>query len=303
MALAAGCGGDGAQGTADHVLDALGREVPVRPPARRVVSLVPSTTETLVALGAADRVVARTPADGALLPATLPDVGGGLDPSLEAVLATNPDLVVAWSVGGARGTVERLHHLGVRTYAAEPRTVADIYDLVGDLGRLLDLAPRSDSLIAHVEAALRRLRERVAQRPRPTVFYALWQAPPTTTGGGTFLDELIATAGGANAFGDLDEPWPAVSMEEVVRRDPDVILVPAGAFAAGPSRGVAPEGTTDPAEGLRGAPGWSALRAVREGRVWQVDPALFGRPGPRVAEAAWTLARLLHPELGEGAGP
>lgn len=283
----AGCGGSGEGGQQRTVTDALGRDVPVSPPATRVVSLAPSATETVLALGAGDRMVARTAADEALLPDSLPDVGGGLDPSLETILAVRPDLVLTWSVGGDRGVLDRLAPLGIRSFAVEPRTLEEVLGLVRDVGRLLDLESASDSLVQEVDARLRSLDVAVGDDPRPTVFYAVWLTPPSTTGRGTFLDQLIRAAGGRNVFDDLDQPWPSVSVEELLRRDPDVILVSDAATSGA----------------LSGAAGWSSLRAVREGRVFVVDGDLFSRPGPRVAEAAWTLARLLHPRRLEAWSP
>ncbi len=114
------------------------------------------------------------------------------------------------------------------------------------------------------------------------MLYVVWHDPPRTTGPGTFIDELITIAGGANVFADVGAPWPAVSLEEVVRRDPDYIVIPRGT-----GHSVQPEWLDD-------LPGWRDLTAVREQRVVTVDSDLFNRPGPRVVEAARTLGQALR---------
>ena len=147
-----------------------------------------------------------------------------------------------------------------------------------------EAAPTGECLEPPRFAGLRSVREAVAGRERTSVFYVVWYDPPTTSAAGTFIDELIQLAGGRNVFADAPGLWPQVSMEEVVRRQPDIILVSQT------------ESTPIDLERFSSAVGWRELRAVREGRLVRVDANLYNRPGPRVAEAAQRLARLLHPE-------
>ncbi|UCC71822.1 MAG: cobalamin-binding protein [Gemmatimonadota bacterium] len=253
-------------------------------PPQRIVSLIPSITETIVALGAADRLVARSDFDTDPALAHLPSVGQGLTPSLEGLTMLEPDLVIAWPDNASRSVIDRLAELGVTVYTPQIQTLADIERTTRELGDMLGLKWAAASLVAATDAELDAIERAVAGHERLTVFYVVWYEPPTTTGAGTYVDELIEIAGGRNIFEDAPGLWPTVSLEEVLNRQPDIVLL-----------SYTEEIPVD-AERLRAAPGWRDLQAVRDGRVLQIDANLYNRPGPRVTEAARQLARLLHPE-------
>jgi iron complex transport system substrate-binding protein len=283
LLTAVACSGDGGEKSSTE-----GR-ARTRPPPQRIISLIPSATETIVALGAAGRLVARSEFDVDPALAHLPSVGEGLTPSLEQLTMLEPDLVVAWPDNPARSVVGRLGDLGVTIYSPQVQTLADLRDATRELGRILGLQNAADSLIAAIDAGLEEVRRAVAGRERPTVFYVVWYEPATTSGSGTYIDELIEIAGGRNVFGDAPGQWPRVSLEEVVRRQPDIVLLSQT------------EDTQIHVERLRSAVGWRELAAVRDGHVVQVDANLYNRPGPRVTEAARRLAALLHPGAFRGA--
>ena len=293
LAVLAGCAPEERAGAgAGAVVDDRGRPHDVAAPRTRIVSLIPSVTETLVAMGAADRLVARTRYDEAPEVAGLPSVGGGIDPSLEFLATLAPELVVLWA-SGANGVrlADRLDEVGVDWYGAALQTVDDFRRHAANLGRLVGLAGRADSLVAHVDDRLRAAAVSRKGRDPATVVYVVQADPPMTVGPGTFLDSVLAAAGAVNAFGDIRGNWPLVSMEEVVRRDPDYVIVPVSGY--GTPR--LPPGHRDPgAVRMAARPGWSAVSAVAAGRVISVDASLFGRPGPRMGEAALYLARRLH---------
>lgn len=269
----------------EAVRDAAGGLHPTSTPPQRVISLVPSATELILALGAGDRLVARTRYDEQPELAALPSLGGGLDPNLEAVTALRPDLVVVTPDGDLRPTVGRLEALGVPVFSASSGTVEAFRELALTMGALLggEAAVRASALVDSLDAGLEGLRAS-AVGPRPSVLYLVWHDPPMTTGPGGYLDDLIRAAGGRSTFDDQPIAWPTVSVEEIVRRNPDWVILA--------------EGDPDSGERLRwirGAPGWRELAAVREGRVAVVESALFNRPGPRMLEAARTLAGILRP--------
>lgn len=263
------------------------RESPDSTP-QRIVSLIPSATETIVALGAIDRLVARSEFDVDPALAHLPSVGEGLTPSLEQLTALRPDLVVAWPDNPSRSVIGRLEEFGVRVYSPEVQTLADVRRTSRELGAMLGLEDAADSLVAAMDAGLDDVRNAVAGLEQPNVFYVVWYDPPTTTGSGTYVNELIEIAGGHNVFADAPGLWPQVSMEEIIRRQPDIVLLSHT------------EDTPVDMEQLSETVGWRELRAIREGSVVTVDANLYNRPGPRVAEAARRLARVLHPEAFEG---
>ncbi len=267
------------------VTDDAGRVVSLSEPPRRIVSLIPAVTEVIIALGAGDRLIARTDYDTNPLLDSLPSVGGGLTPDPEWLVRRRPDLVVGWTDGTARTVLGRLRELGVAVYSADIQSLADADSTVARMGRLLGLEERAAALNGRTRAGLDEVRRAVRGLPRPRVLYVLSTDPPMTTGPGTFLHEVIELAGGRNVFGDAGARWPTIGLESVVARDPDLLLVPVGeeGFAR--------------ADRLVALPGWSELSAVRAGRVYEVDANLFHRPGPHLVGVARRLARIYYPGL------
>lgn len=268
-----------------EVIDDGGNAVRLPAPARRVLSLIPARTDAILALGAADRLVARTQYDEDPRIAHLPSIGNALSPSVEWVVAQRPDLVVAWPDAQSRSVVTTLAQLGIPVYASRVQTIADVRRAVRHLGELLGLESRGDSLLESMDREHAAVRETVAQLERPDVLYLIGLDPVLAAGPGTFIDELITLAGGNNIFGDQSALWPQVSLEEIVRRDPAVIVI----------------ATSDPggrgfARTIGPRPGWRETAAVRNGRVYELDAGVFNRPGPNVGPAARMLATLLHPQ-------
>jgi iron complex transport system substrate-binding protein len=267
--------------TAVELTDDAGRVVQLEAPARRIVSLVPSVTETIVALGEAKRLIARTDYDRGPAVDHLPSLGGGLDPSAEALVALDPDLVVGWSSARDGRLRSLLETAGIPFYAAAIEDTADVFRTFDRVGRLLAVEAGAEGLAGAVRDSLAAVAADRAPGPRPTVLYfTLLGGPPRTAGPGTFVAQLVEIAGGRAAFPELDERWPEVSLEAVVARQPDILVVP-----------VDPGGR--PTAMLADRPGWRDLEAVREGRVVGVDVDLFTRPGPRLPQAARALQRAL----------
>ena len=266
------------------VVDDGGREVSVAAPPSRIISMIPARTETIVRLGAADRLVARTAFDEDPSLAHLPSTEQALIPSVEWLARLRPELVVMWRDGTTRTTATRLTELGIPAYGAAIETLDDVDSTIRRIGRLLGLDARADSLVARVHEELDEVRRAVEGRERPRVLYVVGRDPAMTAGPGTFADELIAVAGGQNVFSDGPAGWPQIGLEEILRRQPDVLIVPTGDWDG---------------DGLlawfRRTPGWRELRAVREGRVYAVDATIFNRPGPRVGQVARRIAEILHP--------
>jgi iron complex transport system substrate-binding protein len=264
--------------------DDVGRRVELPRPALRVVSLLPAGTETVAALGVPERVVGRTRYDTEPWLAEVPSVGGGLDPNLEAMVALRPDLVVAWEGPGGSKVRERLESLGIAVYAAATRDTVAIYRTIEGLGRLLGRTPAADSLAAHIRAQLDSVRATVPPGPRPSVLYVVGADPPMIAGTHNFISELIEVAGGAPLAisGDRKGLSPQVSLEELIRLQPEVVILPVG---------------EDPTVGLgrlKNAPGWRDLDAIREGRAAEVQALLVNRPGPSIGEMAKVLRGVIR---------
>lgn len=269
-----------------RIVDDRGDTLRLEGPARRIVSVIPAATEILFALGAGDRVAGRT-RYGVHPPEAraVPSVGEGIRPSVEAILALRPDAVVAYAGSSNRRTLARLRELGVPLLALEHDAVDDLRRNVARLGSLTGRPAAADSLLSRLDRDLDRVAELVGREARRSVYYEVWADPPITVGAGSYLDSLISLAGGRNVFGDLSDPSPQVSLESVIAREPEVMIVARDTTARGRRR--------PPAE----RPGWRAVAAVREGRVREVDGALVHRLGPRLGDAAAALAAAIHPEL------
>ncbi|MEP7066336.1 MAG: helical backbone metal receptor [Gemmatimonadota bacterium] len=247
----------------------------------RIASLNPATTELLFALGAGKRLVARTTWD--VWPEAaraVPDVGPGLRPNIEAVLARHPDLVVLYASAENRVAAQQLRAAGIAVLALRTDKLADFARASRELGRAVGESAGAALVVDTMQRTLARVRAATVNLEHPTVFWHVWDSPIYTIGAGSFLDELLTVAGGKNIYGDRTEPSPQVSLEDIVARDPRIILA-----------GVAGKST------MTTSPLWRGVRAVREGRVFVVDTNLVGRPSVRAGEAAASIARLLHPGI------
>ena len=275
----AACTREAPRSSARATTDDFGDTLLLRAAPRRIVSLNPSTTELLYAIGAGDRLVGRTTYDrwpeAAL---ALPDLGPGLRPNVEGVLAVRPDLVLLYASDDNREAARRLRAAGVATAAYRVDRIADFRRVTLALGALTGDSAAARATVDSVDATIARVRAATASLPKPTVFWPLYDQPLLATGGGSFLNELIELGGGRNIYGFLPEPSPRITVEDLLKRDPEVILL-------------SPESRARYLADAR----WKALRAVRENRLLAVDTTVVYRPGPRLGEAARSVARLLHP--------
>ncbi len=262
------------------VRDDAAREVRLAAPAQRVVSLMPTVTDLLIALRVHDRLIARTDFDTHAAIAHLPSLGGGLNPSVEWLAAQKPDLVISWPDQGSRSLVHQLASVNIPVYSARTESIADTHRIIAHLGTLLGITAAADSLSTALRAALDSVRNASARPTAVKVAYVVGLDPPMVAAARTFIDELITIAGGRNIFADL-ELWPQVNLEELLQRDPDVVFI-------------ADTNTGDPVVTLRKLPGWRDLRAVQAARVHRVSPYFFNRSGPTMPSAARELARVMH---------
>ncbi|WP_197491050.1 ABC transporter substrate-binding protein [Planctomyces sp. SH-PL62] len=279
-----------------EVIDSLGRRVAVAKPAERVVSLAPSNTEILFAVGGGDRVVGVTMMDDYPPEAKTRTSIGGMAPSsvnLEALAALKPDLVLATG-GVQQPIVEPLERLGLTVVAIDAERPEDVSANIRVVGRLVGREAESEALATRFEERVDGVRRRVAARgsaPRPKVLYLLYDEPLMTVGPGTFLGRMIETAGGANVFGDVTARYPTPSDEEVLLRAPEVVLATFGLMGGG--------GGPEPGrQRLLKRPGWKDVPAVRDGRIVALDEDLTTRVGPRLVEGLEAVEAALAPPPG-----
>jgi iron complex transport system substrate-binding protein len=260
------------------VTDDFGDTVRVGAAPQRIVSLNPTTTELLFALGAGGKLVGRSTYD--LFPAEARDVadlGPALRPNVETVLDAHPDLVILYASNDNRPTALRLRTAGINTLSLKIDSVSQFQRAITLLGGVLVDSARAKTVRDSVTRTLDDVRAATASLSRPTVFWHIWDAPPITIGSGSYMNELTEIAGGRNVYADIAAPSPTVSIEDVVKRNPDFMLA-------------GPEG----ARTLRADTRWQQVPAVKKGKILVLDTLLVGRPGIKLGEAAWSLARLLH---------
>jgi iron complex transport system substrate-binding protein len=273
------------------VADGLGGEVSLPQAVQRVVSLAPSNTEILFAVGAGSQVVARE--DFSNYPEAakaLPSVGGNMGKyNLEEIVKLKPDLVLASPLTAAE-TIKGMQDLKlVVLVLPNPKTLADLYANLELVGKATGRDAEAKALVSSLQAQEKKILDVVAKaQTKPVVFYELdatEPAKPWTSGPGTFVDLLIGLAGGQNIGAALTGEWAQISQEDLLVKDPDMILLGDSLYG----------GIT--AEQVAARPGWNALKAVKGNQVFPFNDDLISRPGPRNLDGLLELAKLLHPEL------
>ena len=277
VVLLSGC--EKQQSVVSPQTDDFGDAIVARARPQRIVSLNPATTDLVFALGAGDRLVGRTHWD--LYPAeaaAVPDLGSGIRPNVEAVLGARPDLVLLYASNDNRAAATDLRTAGVNTLSLKIDSIAEFHRAAVLIAKVLGDSARGVIVSDSVRRTLQMVKDATASRKKPTLFWHIWDAPLITIARGSYMHELIEIAGARNIYDDLGEPSPMVSIEDVLRRNPDYIIT-------------GPEG----AEKIRKDPRWSEAPAVKANRILVADTTLVGRPSVRLGEAAVSLARLLHP--------
>ncbi|MFO8079931.1 MAG: helical backbone metal receptor [Armatimonadota bacterium] len=280
--------------------DAMGEEVTLEAPPRRVVSLSTGFTEAIFAMGAGDLLVGRVSfADYPPEARDVASVGGVTDPSLEAIVEQEPDLVLTVR-GTPQDVVKSIRRAGIPVIARDPTSIDEVLDCIRDIGRYLgvedDADELADDLAARVEEAAER-GEMVAIRPgRASVLFVVSLDPVFVAGEGHFVDDMIWTAGGINATtlveGGNGGQWPSFSLETVVELDPDIVVV---AMMLEEDLG-----EMDGIEALSDQPGWKDLSAVERGHVYTINPDTALRAGPRLADALERMVEIIEDAVGGG---
>jgi iron complex transport system substrate-binding protein len=250
-----------------QLTDAAGTRHTFEEAPSRIVSLVPSATEALLAMAGVENLVGRTDYDRMPELEALPSVGGGLQPNLEILVSLDLDLVIRFAGDSDLATAERLTDLAIPHFAVQPDGIEDVLTIIRDLGRITSREDAAADLLGEIRHALQDVSRRVSGLPEPRVAYLLGGDPPWVAGGGTYIDELITAAGGDNVFDDLGPLYAPVSVEALLDRGLDLILVS--------------EGLTPP----------TALDHVPSAEL----PPSVEIPGPGLGQAATDIARLLHP--------
>ena len=260
--------------------DATGAELQLARPPRRIVSLLPSTTETLCALGLGDALVGITAycVEPRELVRGKTRVGGTKDPDLVRIRALAPDLVVANIEENVREHVEALRGWSIPVWVTYPRTVAEGIRMIRELGEITGTAARAAEIAGELEAVLARVTS--ASGPPVDVFYAIWRGPYMTINADTYIHDVLAVCGGRNVFADRPDRYPVVTLDEVAARRPAVVLLPDEPYRFRRAH-------------LKDFARYGEMPAVRDGRLHLVDGKLFSWYGPRIAAALSAVPPLL----------
>ena len=265
---------------------------------QRIISLAPSNTQILFAIGVGDRVVAVTDYDhypydfsAWVAAGNMTSIGGFSTPNKETIASLDPDLILATIINDP--DVVTLRDLGYNVLVLNPNDVNGILDDITLVGRATGAEQSATNLVNSINDQISTIADKIAAAnlSRPLVYYEVWTPPLMSAGSSSFINDVIARAGGQNIFADESQQYPAVSSEVVVQKNPDVILLPTDMANVG----------EDPFYGsvaqVKSRPGWGSISAVVNDRVVVVDGDLFAEAGPRVAEQIAVAAQAFYPEL------
>lgn len=263
--------------------DALNRQISLRQPPQRIVSLVPSVTEILFELGLEKRIVATT--DFCTYPEAaqkLAKVGDYADPSLESILLHQPDLIIAGADMNRPALIRRLELMGIPVFVVYPQTVEDTLTTIQNIGQITGTEIRGKQLVDSLKARIQRVQLKVAKLTQPTTLACVMLQPLTVAGTDTFVAAIIHIAGGQNVVSKGPSRYPTWNTEALLTVDPETIIV--STYPGQPS----PKHFFDR---------WPQLQAVRNQRIIQIEADWIHRPGPRMILGIEALAKALHPEI------
>jgi iron complex transport system substrate-binding protein len=273
--------------------DGLNRTITLKGPAQHIISLAPSSTEILYAVGAGPQVIARDKnSDYPETAKKLPSIGGtdvADKVNTEAVLAMKPDLVLLANIT-PQEQVKALEDLGLTVFMLpNPTDLNGMYENLRIAAKLTGHTSETETLITSLQGRVKIVTDKLAiTQEKPSIFYEIDGTDikaPWTAGPGSFIDSMITLAGGRNVGAGLKDQWAQISLEELVKQDPDFIVL-----------GDTVWGNVTP-DSVKQRAGWKDMKAIKNSAIFPFDDNLLSRPGPRLVDGLEALAKLLHPEL------
>jgi len=273
------------------VEDHFGRQVEILQKPERIISLAPSNTELLFALGLDERIVGVTEYCN-FPPEALakPKAGSFSEPYLEQIVTLQPELIVASELAITAEKLQQLEELQLPILVLHPAGFEEVCQTLEMLGSVTGEEEAARQLIADMRARVDAVQEKLQQLPdtreKVRVYYQVYHDPLMTAGGTSIISEIIEMAGGKNVFADVGAAYPKISSEAVIERDPEIILFPHS------------HGTAEvPVAEIIDQPGWGTITALQAERIFGLDPDKISRPSPRLAGAVEELAKIFYPEL------
>ncbi len=267
------------------ISDDAQREVEIKEKPERIVSLAPSNTEILFALGLGDKVVGVTDFCDFPKEATSKEkIGGFSDPNIEKIIELKPDLVLG--TGMHQKLISQLEDVGLTVFIFDPKGINDVLKSIETVGTLTGQTDTSEKLVSEMNEKIDEVKGKVADltdEQKPLVYYEVWNDPIMTVGPGALMYEIIEMAGGQNIAADFKEDYPQLSLEVLIEKDPQVIVASAGSMS-------------EPGK-VKERKGWEDISAVKEGKVYVIEEDKVVRAGPRIADGLVDVAKIIHPEL------
>lgn len=267
-------------------VDEAGRRVDIPASPQRIVSLAPSITETLFALGLDREVV------GVTMLSTYPEaarskprVGTFINISLERVVSLSPDLVIGTADGNRTGTVEQLERVGIPVYIVNPRSCEEIFRMTLNIGGITGRVNQAEAVVADLRKRIDRVASLLKGLPEPNVFFQIGINPIITVGKDTLHNELIRRAGGVNVYEDASARYPRCGIEDIIARNPDIIII------SSMKRGGDFLNIRD------GWKKWKTLTAVRDDRIHIIEADIVDHASPRIVDGLEKMARIIHPDV------
>ena len=272
-----------------NIVDGLGRQVTINAVPQRIVSLAPSNTEILFALGLGDKVVGVTEyCNYPEAAKTKPKVGGFSTVDIEKVVSLRPDLVLATQIH-SKTIIPALEKLGLTVVALTPSSLTGVLDSITLVGKITGQSKEASELVKDLSTRIKSIADetqKLSHAQRPRVFYVTWHDPLMTAGTGTLSNDVISQAGGQNIASDITGD-KTIDLETVINRDPEVIIVSVGMGT----------GEDSPWQYIKSESRLKNTQALLTDRVYKIDGDLIHRPGPRIVEALEQMAQFIHPEL------
>ncbi len=277
------------------LVDYLGNVVTLTSPPERIVSLAPSNTEMLFAVGAGDNVVGITdfcnyPYNFAawIEAGNMTSIGNYYGPSVEPIVALEPDLVLASS--GSLDAAENLKSLGYNVLVLEAKTIDGVLQDILLVGRATGNDVNAGNVVSDIRDRIDNVANQAASATTiPKVYHEVWNDPLMSVGPGTFIEELIVLAGGENIFTDATTSWPTVSSEAIIEKNPDVMFFPDMYMGVG--------NFYETIEVVKDRPGWNSITAIQNDALYEINADIISRSGPRLVDALEIIAKMVHPEI------
>ncbi|WP_192930264.1 ABC transporter substrate-binding protein [Alkaliphilus pronyensis] len=311
VGLLAGCGGE--EGTIDKpeeldsqeetqveepkyplvITDGLGNQVTINSKPEKFISIAPSQTEILYALGLGDKLVAVS--DYCDYPAEAQDmekVGSSWTTNSERIIELNPDIVFVYGEGQPEA-IQQLEAAGITIVKYMPETIEEILETIAVIGEIADEEERAQKLIEEMENKRDEIIAKVKDKPKKKVFYQVWDEPLMTAGPGSFIDELIVLAGGENIASDAEGAYPQFSVEVLVERNPEIYIAPAHTSEKSL---LTEEEELQLKNNIKARPGYSNIAAIKNDKIELLEPNVVSRPGARIIEALELIAKAIHPD-------